>query len=179
MSDTAGPNPEITEEAIRMLEAAHAGGIILRLSGGVKNSSRRRVTTYAALILFAGSFGWIAEVIYHVIVGRRPHRQSYFKRIPFGPLYALAGAVTLALARALRGRGVLVKILVYYTVLNGLEYLSGALILKLTGKRAWNYAKHSPLHLHGHVDLGHSITWAGLAMLFDRIFYPRLAGHLQ
>ena len=34
------------------------------------------------------------------------------------------------------------KILVYYTVLNGLEYLSGALILKLTGKRAWNYAKH-------------------------------------
>ena len=50
------------------------------------------------------------------------------------------------------------KILVYYTVLNGLEYLSGALILKLTGKRAWNYAKHGPLYLHGHVDLGHSIT---------------------
>ena len=71
------------------------------------------------------------------------------------------------------------KILVYYTVLNGLEYLSGALILKLTGKRAWNYAKHGPLHLQGHVDLGHSLTWTGLAMLFDRIFYPHLAGHLK
>jgi uncharacterized membrane protein len=179
MSETAGPNPESTEETIRMLEAANAEGSMLCLHGGVENSFRRRVTTYAALLLFAGSFGWIAEVIYHVIVRSRPYRQSYFKRIPFGPLYALAGAITLALARALQGRGVPVKLLVYYTVLNGLEYLAGALILKLTGKRAWNYAKHGPLHLHGHVDLGHSITWTGLAMLFDRVFYPHLAGRLQ
>src|SRR2546425_3033730 len=142
MSETAGTDPEIPEETISILEAANAEGNILRLPGGVENSSRRRVTTYAALILFAGSFGWIGEVIYHVIVRSRPYRQSYFKRIPFGPLYALAGAVTLALARALQGRSVPVKILVYYTVLNGLEYQSGALILKLTGKRAWNYAKH-------------------------------------
>jgi uncharacterized membrane protein len=179
MSKTTGPNPKITEEAIRILEAASAKGILVRLPGRVENSTRRRVTTYAALILFAGTFGWTAEIIYHVIVGRRPYRQSYFKRIPFGPLYALAGAITLALAQALQGRNVLVKILVYYMVLNGLEYLAGALILKLTSKRVWNYAKHGPLHLHGHVDLGHSITWTGLAMLFDRVFYPRLAGHLQ
>ncbi len=35
MSDTSGPNPEITEEAIRILEAANAEGIILRLLGGL------------------------------------------------------------------------------------------------------------------------------------------------
>jgi uncharacterized membrane protein len=69
--------------------------------------------------------------------------------------------------------------LLAYVTARGLEYLAGALILKLTGKRAWNYAKHGPLHLHGHVDLAHSITWTGVAMLFDRVFYPRLAGRLQ
>ena len=162
-----------------MSETAHAEDIIPRLPGGIENPTRRRLTTYVALMLFAGSFGWIGEVIYHVIVGSRPYRQSYFKRIPFGPLYALGGGIALTLAWALEGRRVPLKILVYYAVLNGLEYLSGALILKLTGKRAWNYAKHGPLHLHGHVDLGHSITWTGLAMLFDRVVYPRLASRLH
>ena len=72
-----------------------------------------------------------------------------------------------------------VKLFVYATILNGFEYLAGALILKLTGKRAWNYAKHGPLHLHGHIDLGHALTWTSVAMLFDRVFYPRVAGRLQ
>jgi hypothetical protein len=35
MSDTIGPNPEITEEAIRILEAANAEAIPLRLLGGL------------------------------------------------------------------------------------------------------------------------------------------------
>ena len=35
MSDTVGQNPEITEEAIRILEAANAQGITLRLLGGL------------------------------------------------------------------------------------------------------------------------------------------------
>ena len=35
MGDTVGPNPEITEEAIRILEAANAEGIVLRLLGGL------------------------------------------------------------------------------------------------------------------------------------------------
>ena len=35
MSDTVGPNPEITEEAVRILEAADAQGITLRLLGGL------------------------------------------------------------------------------------------------------------------------------------------------
>ncbi len=35
MSDTVGPNPEITEEAGRILEAANAQGITLRLLGGL------------------------------------------------------------------------------------------------------------------------------------------------
>jgi len=35
MSDTTGPNPEITEEAVRVLEAASAEGIPLRLLGGL------------------------------------------------------------------------------------------------------------------------------------------------
>lgn len=40
MSETAGPNPEITEEAIRILEATNAERIILLLLGGVENPSR-------------------------------------------------------------------------------------------------------------------------------------------
>ena len=35
MSNTVGPNPEITEEAVRILEAANARGITLRLLGGL------------------------------------------------------------------------------------------------------------------------------------------------
>jgi Uncharacterised nucleotidyltransferase len=35
MSDTVGPNPEITEEAVRILEAANDEGITLRLLGGL------------------------------------------------------------------------------------------------------------------------------------------------
>ena len=35
MSDTLGPNPEITEEAVRILDAASAQGIPLRLLGGL------------------------------------------------------------------------------------------------------------------------------------------------
>jgi hypothetical protein len=35
MSDTLGPNPEITEEAVRILDAASAEGISLRLLGGL------------------------------------------------------------------------------------------------------------------------------------------------
>jgi len=35
MSDTVGPNPEITEEAVRILEAANEEGITLRLLGGL------------------------------------------------------------------------------------------------------------------------------------------------
>ncbi|HYX51258.1 MAG TPA: hypothetical protein VE843_16040 [Ktedonobacteraceae bacterium] len=35
MSDTNGPNPEITEEAVRVLDAASAEGIPLRLLGGL------------------------------------------------------------------------------------------------------------------------------------------------
>ena len=35
MSDTIGPNPEITEEAVRVLDAASAEGIPLRLLGGL------------------------------------------------------------------------------------------------------------------------------------------------
>ncbi len=35
MSDTVGPNPEITEEAVRVIEAANADGIPLRLLGGL------------------------------------------------------------------------------------------------------------------------------------------------
>ena len=35
MSDTIGPNPEITEEAVRILDAASAEGIPLRLLGGL------------------------------------------------------------------------------------------------------------------------------------------------
>src|SRR5436305_10517398 len=35
MSDTIGPNPEITEEAVRILDEASAEGIPLRLLGGL------------------------------------------------------------------------------------------------------------------------------------------------
>ena len=35
MKDTRGPDPEITEEAVRILEAANAEGISLRLLGGL------------------------------------------------------------------------------------------------------------------------------------------------
>ncbi len=44
MSDSIGPNPDITEEAVHILDAAGAEGIPLRLLGGLAIYLQRRIS---------------------------------------------------------------------------------------------------------------------------------------
>lgn len=133
-----------------------------------------RWAKYVGFMAFAGSFGWIAEALWHLLKLRRVYIESAFKRFPFSPTYALGAGIALALARLLRGRRLWIKIPAYYLVVNGYEYLAGALVLKVTGKRVWDYTHRSRYNLHGHVDLPHSIRWLVISLLFDRALFPRI-----
>ena len=133
-----------------------------------------RVRRYLLVLLGAGVGGWSGEALWFLLSKRRVYVQTYFKRVPFSPVWALAGGLSLVLARWLHGQRLGRKALAYYLVLNGFEYLAGALELRVRGARSWDYARNTRWHLHGHVDLPHSLTWMGLALLGDRVLAPRL-----
>ncbi len=129
---------------------------------------------YVLFFLFSGVIGWFIDAGYCSLASRKFYIQTYFKRIPFSPIWATGGLLVALLVEALEGQSLWMKIPIYFVSLNGLEYIAGTLALQILRRRVWDYSK-SKYHLNGHIDLLHSCYWLGCALVFDALVYQALS----
>jgi uncharacterized membrane protein len=65
----------------------------------------------------------------------------------------------------------LLQFIVCFVVITIIQYLSGVVIKKITGKRFWNYSSHR-WNLDGYVSVQTSLYWAVLAILCVWLVHP-------
>ena len=128
-----------------------------------------------ALLFFACSFGgWLWENALAALQWGHGRGRG-FLRGPLLPIYGLGALVVLAGTRPVRGNPAGVFWLgMGLAVL--LEYLSGAALERLLGKRYWDYTGW-PFSLNGYVCLPAALFW-GLLSVGLAVLGPPLAGWL-
>lgn len=110
----------------------------------------------------AGLAGWALENAWAKLHGDPPRysRVPGVGGLPFLPVYAAGGAAVALAQPFLTRRPLPVKALAYGTGLTALE-LAAATAERSAGRASWAYEDGAP------VSVGHSLTWAGMALLLD------------
>jgi uncharacterized protein len=114
--------------------------------------------------------GWMLEVIYRSLTNKRFVNPGFLTG-PYLPIYGTGAIVITSIAYATIHLPVLYKFAIYFVALSLLEYLTGAILYTMTGKRYWDYTDE-PLNIQGHVCLPFSIIWGMLALAFEFAILP-------
>jgi len=125
----------------------------------------------AALFVVASVLGWGLDTTLRSV--RR--RLAPIRAVPFSPLYGLATLGLWATPPAMAAAGWAWQFVVFAAGICLFEYAAGALILRVQGRRMWNYTDRY-WHLHGHTDLFHFFLWGTLGVAAYRWVLPMLAG---
>ncbi|MBU2512013.1 putative ABC transporter permease [bacterium] len=114
--------------------------------------------------------GWILEFVYRSICQVKLVNPGFLKG-PIVPLYGFAGIfiqITLLFTAA---QPILLRLIIYFTVITLMEFITGELLLRLFKKRFWDYSKDW-LNFRGHICLRFSIAWTVLSLVFEKTLYP-------
>jgi uncharacterized membrane protein len=124
-----------------------------------------------------GLFGWCAEIVWTAstaVVGalrRRGHidvRLRGHTYLWMFPVYGGGGLLFEATYHAARAWPWPVRGLVYMLGCFAVEYASGWVIRRLSGKVPWDYS-HVPWHLHGLIRLDYAPVWFVFGLLLERV----------
>lgn len=127
------------------------------------------------LFILFGILGIFGEVLFTAItdlVKKRSLRLQGFSFIWMFPIYGLIALLFEPVANLVAGLPWIVRGLVYMFAIYLVEYVSGALLKKLTGGHIWQYT--GKYNLHGHIQLAHAPVWFCIGLLIER-YYDHLA----
>jgi uncharacterized membrane protein len=115
--------------------------------------------------------GWLLENSYNFFT-----KQEFFKpNFLFGPFKPMYGFTPVLLVYLISPEtNWLVVILLCCLIPTMVEYVTGALLLKLFNRQWWDYSD-SPLQLHGHICLPFSACWSILSLLCIKWIHPAVA----
>ncbi|MBP3040042.1 putative ABC transporter permease [Bacillaceae bacterium Marseille-Q3522] len=129
----------------------------------------------AAAVLFYFSiyafFGWLLENFYSYFTTNVFYKENFFLG-PFKPMYGFAPVLLVLFIRQDTPRPVL--FLSCFLIPTFVEYLSGVLLQKFTGKQWWDYS-HLPIQLHGHICLPFSLCWIFLSIICIKWLHPAVS----
>ncbi|MEW6525534.1 MAG: putative ABC transporter permease [Spirochaetota bacterium] len=114
--------------------------------------------------------GWMLEVVYRSLTNKRFVNPGFLTG-PYLPIYGTGALVITSIAYATTHLPVLYKFAIYFIALSLLEYVTGAILYIITGKRYWDYTDE-PLNIQGHVCLPFSVIWGMLALAFEFAILP-------
>ncbi|MGB4268100.1 MAG: putative ABC transporter permease [Spirochaetota bacterium] len=114
--------------------------------------------------------GWALEVVYRSLTNKRFVNPG-FLRGPYLPIYGTGALIITSIAYATMHIPVLYKFVIYFISLSLLEYITGAIVYTVTGRRYWDYTDE-PLNIQGHVCLPFSVIWGILALAFEFAILP-------
>lgn len=121
--------------------------------------------------LIYGALGWCAEIIWTAVTRKISGRVQDWLLIGETslwafPMYGLIAFLYEPLHDALRAQFFLIRALVYLIGFWVVEYVGGWLVLKITGKRPWDYSKSPGGSLNGLIRWNFALVWplVGLAL---------------
>lgn len=126
----------------------------------------------AALFLVASVLGWGVDTVLRSI---RRRRFAPIRPAPFSPLYGLASLGLWAAPASIAAAGWLGQFVAFALGICLFEYVAGAAILRVRGRRMWDYTDRY-LHVHGHTDVFHFFLWGALGLVAYHSALPALAG---
>lgn len=138
--------------------------------------------------LVYGALGWSAEIVWtavcSLISGERNDiaypqgrvRLSREERLRLQghtylwmfPIYGFGGLLFEPCHEALRGWPWLARGLVWTLAIFAVEYATGRLLRRLTGRCPWDYS-YSRFHLHGFIRFDYAPVWFGFGLLLERV----------
>jgi len=125
-----------------------------------------------ALFLVASVLGWGIDTTLRSL---RRRRFAPIRPLPFSPLYGLVTLALWATPPPLASAGWGWQFVAFAFGICAFEYLAGAVILRVRGRRMWDYTDRY-WHLHGHTDLFHFGLWGTLGVTAYRSALPVVAG---
>lgn len=116
----------------------------------------------------AGVLGWAGE---NALYGPRYSQVWRGRRVPFLPVYAAGGGAVAALAPRLAGLPFPVRGAIYGATAMGIEFLGCQIDRRFFGARSWDYEGKDALaeKTGGCVDWKHSLLWAGIGLLAEKL----------
>ena len=121
-------------------------------------------TVYQLLWFFlAYSFlGWLGETALAAAKRRRLINRG-FLNVPFSPVYGLAAVLFAIFLPELKNTPFFL-FLFGLIIATGLELFTGILLEHLSGQKWWDYSRYR-FQFEGHICLGYSLLWGGMALL--------------
>lgn len=126
---------------------------------------------YAIIFFFYSFLGWILEEVFAAFkYGRFINRG--FVNGPLCPLYGLSMVVVTNNLRDLV-KHPFFQFIEAVIIIMVMEYITGVFILKITGKRLWDYS-NKKANLNGYICLEYSIFWGACAVAGFWLIHPFL-----
>jgi uncharacterized membrane protein len=149
--------------------------MIISLLNGIEiqNPGIFKVEGAAAIIFYFTLYsllGWLLENSYSFFT-KRVFFKPNFLWGPFKPMYGIAPILLVCLLPPNTHWAVVVLLCFFIPTI--VEYVSGALLLKLFNRQWWDYSD-TPLQLHGHICLPFSLCWCVLAMVCVQWVHPAI-----
>jgi uncharacterized protein len=119
---------------------------------------------------FFSILGWILEVSYRSYNAKMFVNPGLLKG-PYLILYGTCALVLIGAVSLLQGAGILVKAVVYFVVITGLEFVSGLIASRFFKIRLWDYSDQH-FNYRGHVCIKFSVYWIIAAFAFEYSIFP-------
>ena len=119
---------------------------------------------------FFSVIGWMLEAAYRSTRDRRFVNPGLLKG-PYLILYGTAALVLIASISLIHEYDIFVKILCYFLITTGLEFISGFSAQHFFNVRLWDYSDQR-FQFKGHICLKFSICWIILAFGFEYLVLP-------
>lgn len=130
-------------------------------------------------ISFSGSFwptpfwgGWVKPL--WAAAKRRRLINRGFLNVPFSPVYGLAAVLFATFLPELKNTPFFL-FLFGLIIATGLELFTGILLEHLSGQKWWDYSRYR-FQFEGHICLGYSLLWGGMALLCLYLATPCWSG---
>lgn len=121
------------------------------------------------LFVITSVFGWLIDTLYRTFEAGYFVRGG-FSRFPFSPIYGFGALIILYLHDFMRTHSLFLRFFVYMSVLTLYEYISGVLIMYISGQRLWDYSS-SLIQFQGHIELVTALQWGLLALVFEHFYF--------
>lgn len=122
------------------------------------------------LFFLFSMMGWVLETAYRSFTNGHLINPGFLKG-PIVPIYGSAGIFITITIIFTQEETILVRMLIYFTAITAMEFVTGEIMLRLFKQRYWDYT-NNPLNVRGHVCLPFSVAWTVLSLLFEVSIHP-------
>lgn len=139
--------------------------------------------SFAEFVLFFSIYsfaGWALETVYALFVQKRLVKRGFLFGC-FCPIYgcgAIVGLASFSIAGRVCGGWLPAQLglgaALSAVLFSALEFAAGALLLRLFGRRYWDYSD-LPFNFHGFICLKYTIIWGVIGTVFFLFVHPLVA----